>query len=86
MTDMRSGSLSARRQAWGYGLAVGGPAALLPVLIPLRDTINLAGDVAVYLVLVVAAALVGGIGPALVAAAASAAVAQLLLHPAATTP
>ena len=43
------------------------------MLVPLRGTINLAGDVAVYLVLVVAAALVGGIGPALVAAAASAA-------------
>jgi len=72
MTDMRSGSLSARRQAWGYGLGVLGPAALLPVLVPLRDTINLAGDVAVYLVLVVAAALIGGIGPALVASALSA--------------
>jgi two-component system sensor histidine kinase KdpD len=39
------------------------------VLIPLRDTLNLASDVSVYLVLVVTAALVGGLGPALVAAA-----------------
>lgn len=73
MTAMRSGSLSAERQGWGYGLAVAGPLVLLPVLVPLRDTINLAGDVSVYLVLVVASALVGGIGPALVASALSAA-------------
>lgn len=81
MTDMRSGSLSAQRRAWGYGFAVGAPVVLLPVLIPLRDTINLAGDVAIYLVLVVAAALVGGIGPALVAAAASAAVLNFFFTP-----
>lgn len=72
MTDMRSGSLSARRQAWGYGLAVAGPLVLLPMLVPLRGTINLAGDVSVYLVLVVATALVGGIGPALAASVLSA--------------
>lgn len=74
MTDMRSGSLSARRRVWGYGLAVGGPAMLLPGLVPLRGTLNLAGDVAVYLVLVVAASLVGGLGPALVASVVSAGV------------
>ncbi len=72
MTNMRSGSLSARRQAWGYGLAGAGPVVFVPVLVPLRDPVNLAGDVAIYLVLVVAAALVGGIGPALVASVVSA--------------
>lgn len=72
MTDMRSGSLSGRRRAWGYVLAVAGPVALVPALVPLRGTVNLAGDVAVYLVLVVGAALVGGLGPALVASAVAA--------------
>jgi two-component system, OmpR family, sensor histidine kinase KdpD len=40
----------------------------VPVLVPLHDALNLASDVAVYLVLVVTAALVGGLGPALLAA------------------
>lgn len=72
MTAMRSGTLSVRRRAAGYVLAVVGPVVLLPVLVPIRDTVNLAGDVAVYLVLVVASALIGGIGPALVASAVAA--------------
>lgn len=60
--------LSARRRIWGYGAAVVAPLLAAPVLIALRDTLNLAGDVSVYLVLVVGAALVGGLGPALTAA------------------
>lgn len=65
---MRRGRLSARRRVWGYGAAVVAPLLTAPVLVLLRDELNLASDVSVYLVLVVAAALVGGLGPALVAA------------------
>lgn len=65
---MRWGRLSARRRVWGYGTAVVAPLVAVPVLVPLRDTLNLASDVSIFLVLVVAAALVGGLGPALVAA------------------
>ncbi|WP_223163729.1 sensor histidine kinase [Nocardioides humilatus] len=68
---MRSGSLSARRQGWGYAVAVGGPGAATVALLPARDSINLAGDVPVYLVAVVGSALLGGIGPGLLASALS---------------
>lgn len=67
MSVMRSGSLSGRRVGWGYAVAVIGPAGLVAVLVPLRESLNLAGDVALHLVVVVSAALVGGLGPALVA-------------------
>lgn len=72
MTAMRSGSINRRRRAWGYALAVGAPLALVPVLVPARDHLNLASDVALYLVLVVVVAVVGGLGPALCAAVLSA--------------
>lgn len=71
MTDMRSGVLSGRRLGTGYLVAVACPVAVTPMLVVARDSINLAGDVPVYLVLVVGAALVGGIGPGLLAAALS---------------
>lgn len=63
------GGLSRRRRVGGHVLAVAGPLILLPVLVPLRGSLNLASDVALFLVAVVAAALVGGVGAALVAAA-----------------
>lgn len=72
MTGMRAGNLSARRRGWGYVLAVVGPVVLLGALVPIREHIDLAGDVAVYLVLIVGTALVGGIGPALLASTMSA--------------
>lgn len=65
---MRRGRLSARRRVWGYGAAVVTPLLIAPGLISLRDDLNLASDVSAYLVLVVIAALIGGLGPALVAA------------------
>ena len=71
MTDMRSAILSVRRRAAGYGLAVVAPAVVLPALVAVRGSISLAGDVAVYLVFVVGAALLGGIGPGLVASGVS---------------
>src|SRR3954451_21437959 len=61
-------TLSVRRRAWGYGAAVLAPFLTAAVLVTLRDTLNLASDVAVYLVMVVMVALVGGLGPALFAA------------------
>lgn len=73
MSPSRSrSSLSARRRAQGYGLAVVGSALLVMVLEPLRGTFNLATDVLVFLVLVVGVSLVGGLGPSLLAAVASA--------------
>ena len=65
---MSRGVLSTRRRAWGYGGAVAAPLVAAAVLKPLQPTLNLASDVSVYLVVVVAAALVGGLGPALVSA------------------
>ena len=73
MSPARSrSSLSARRRAQGYGLAIAGTALLVVVLEPLRGTFNLASDLLVFLVLVVGVSLVGGLGPSLLAAVASA--------------
>ncbi|WP_408897365.1 DUF4118 domain-containing protein [Nocardioides sp. R1-1] len=63
-----SRSLSRRRRVGGFVVAVAAPALLVPVLVPLRDQLNLASDVALFLVAVVGSALVGGVLPALVAA------------------
>ncbi|GAA3811927.1 sensor histidine kinase [Nocardioides panacisoli] len=75
MSTLRAGLLSRRRRAYGYAVALAGAAVLVLVLLPFRGgALNLASDVAAYLVLVVVAALVGGLGPALVASVMSAAV------------
>ena len=66
---MVPGSLSARRQRYGYLLAVLGAAALVAVLVPLRGHLDLASDALLFLLLVVSTAIVGGLGPALVAGA-----------------
>lgn len=63
-----SRSLSRPRRVGGFVVAVAAPALLVPVLVPLRDQLNLASDVALFLVAVVGSALVGGVLPALVAA------------------
>ena len=65
---MRTASLSGPRLRWGYVVATAGPLLLVPVLTAVRDRVDLAGDVALFLVVVVVAALVGGRGPALVSA------------------
>jgi two-component system sensor histidine kinase KdpD len=65
-------NLSRRRRLTGLGVALAGPLLLLPVLVPLDDRVNLAGDVALFLIVVVGSALVGGVAPAVVAAALSA--------------
>lgn len=71
MTGVRPTSVSGTRQRWGYAVGGLGPLLVLPVLVPLRDHLNLASDVAVCLVLVVLAALIGGLGPALLASGTS---------------
>lgn len=60
--------MSTQRRVAGLVVAVVMPLLLVPVLVPLRDHVNLASDVALFLVAVVAAALVGGPAPAVVAA------------------
>jgi two-component system sensor histidine kinase KdpD len=65
---LRTEALSHRRRLVGHALAAAAPLVLLLALVPLRSSLGLAGDVSAYLVVVVGAALVGGIGPALVAA------------------
>jgi two-component system, OmpR family, sensor histidine kinase KdpD len=62
------GSLSAARRIRGYVLAFLLPLVLTGVLLPIDDALNLVGDVLLFLIVVVGVALVGGMGPALVAA------------------
>lgn len=64
--------LGGRRLLSGYLLAVALPALAAAVLSPLRDSLNLSSDVLVFLLMTVVAALVGGLGPALVSAGAGA--------------
>ena len=66
---MVPGSLSVRRRRYGYLVAVGGTAALTAVLVPLRGHLDLTSDALLFLLLVVSAAILGGLGPALVAGA-----------------
>ena len=68
------GSLSGWRQAWGWGLAVAGPPALLGILSATRSEHSSVLEVVLFLGLAVAVALVGGLAPALTAAALSLAV------------
>lgn len=63
-----NGSLSAGRRLRGYLLAVVLTPLLVLGLVPMRGTLNLVSDVLLFLIVVVAVALVGGLGPALVAA------------------
>jgi two-component system sensor histidine kinase KdpD len=60
--------LSRPRRLAGYGLAVLGLPALTAVLHPLRDEVSLASNVLLYLTMVVAVALLGGMWPAVLAA------------------
>jgi two-component system, OmpR family, sensor histidine kinase KdpD len=66
---MVRGSLSAQRRRYGYLLAGLGAGVLVGVLVPLRGHLDLASDAMLFLVLVVTAAIVGGLGPALLAGA-----------------
>ena len=61
--------LTAQRRLAGLVLAAVLLPALTALLVPLRDTVDLTTDVLAFLLAVVAVASVGGLGPALVAAA-----------------
>lgn len=67
MSDV--GSVGARRQVGALALAVAGTLVLVSVLAQARSTLNLVSDALVFIVLVVGVSLVGGIAPALLAAA-----------------
>ena len=60
--------MSARRAWWGLVVAAAGLPALTALLAPTRTTLSLASVALLYLVPVVAAAVVGGVWPALAAA------------------
>jgi two-component system sensor histidine kinase KdpD len=63
-----SGGLTARRRLAGGALAAAGPALLTLALAQLRGSLNLTSDILLFLLAVVAVALVGGRWPALAAA------------------
>lgn len=61
------GGVSVRRRTYGYLAAVAGTAVLVGALVPLRGRLDLASDALLFLLLVVSTAILGGLGPALVA-------------------
>ena len=62
------GSLSTRRKARGYVLALVLPVLLTVALTPFRGQLNLVSDMLLFLLITVVVALVGGLAPALIAA------------------
>ncbi|WP_424211388.1 DUF4118 domain-containing protein [Streptomyces sp. BI20] len=71
-----AGRLGRRRVLWGWGVGVLGPPGLCLLMTALADAPGLANDMLLFLALTVAAALLGGLWPAL----ASAAFGSLLLN------
>ncbi|MEU9877621.1 sensor histidine kinase KdpD [Streptomyces phaeochromogenes] len=72
----RSARLGRSRVIWGWLVGVGGPALLTLLLTGVTPSVGLANDMLLFLTLTVAAALLGGLYPAL----ASAVVGSLLLN------
>ena len=64
----RNVGLSARRRLAGWLIALLGVPLVTLALIPVRDDLELSGDLMAFLMLVVLASVVGGIGPGLTAA------------------
>ncbi len=64
----RDQALSARRRMAGWLLAVSGVPLITFAMLPGRDDLELSGDLMVFLMLVVAASAIGGLGPGVVAA------------------
>src|SRR2546423_1555870 len=60
----RTAALPPRRQAAGWAVAAGGLPMLTLALANLRDHVNLPSDLLLYLLLIVATAVVGGVWPA----------------------
>jgi two-component system sensor histidine kinase KdpD len=67
----RATTLARRRRVAGWALAVGGVPLLTVALVPIRHSFTLPGDLMAYLLVVLVAATVGGLGPAVVAAVGS---------------
>jgi two-component system sensor histidine kinase KdpD len=61
----RAPALSAWRRGLGYVLALGLPAALTAILVPLREPLNLVSDAILFLGMTIVVAVVGGLWPAL---------------------
>jgi two-component system sensor histidine kinase KdpD len=59
--------VSRTRTVVGYALAVAGTAALIALLLPLRDDLTALSEGFIFLFLVIATVVVGGLGPGLVA-------------------
>ncbi len=77
----RPSRLGRRRRTWGWVMAVAGPAVLALVLHVTRDLHGLTTVLLLSLALTVAVALVGGMGPALVAAVLTGLLANYLFTP-----
>ncbi len=75
------GSLSTRRRAHGYLLAVLLPIVMTLVLVPFRGEVNLVSDMLIFLLVTVVVALVGGLAPALIAAVAGSALLNYYFTP-----
>ena len=80
------GSLSTRRKARGYVLALVLPALLTVALTPVRGQLNLVSDMLLFLLITVVVALVGGLGAGADRRGDRVDPPQLLLHPAAAHP
>ncbi|MFI6598701.1 DUF4118 domain-containing protein [Nonomuraea sp. NPDC050536] len=61
-------ALTFRRRAWGWGLALVAVPLLTGALLPVHDHLSLPSEILLFLLMVVAVALVGGMWPALTAA------------------
>ncbi len=81
LRDRRSAALPPRRRAVSWLLAVAAPVALMAALSPLRVDIGLGGALICALLAVVAVALAGGIGTALLATAAAVVSADFFFAP-----
>ena len=64
------GELTWRRRWWALALAVVALPALTAILVPFRGVLTLPSDLLLFLLVVVTVAMVGGLGPALLAAVA----------------
>ncbi|WP_366917764.1 DUF4118 domain-containing protein, partial [uncultured Pseudokineococcus sp.] len=77
----RRALLTTRRRAWGWALAALGPLVLAGGLHLARGQLDLAIDLLLFLALTVGVAIVGGLGPAVLAALLGGVLANVLLTP-----
>src|SRR5581483_5850748 len=74
-------NLTPRRRAAGWAIAIGGLPLLTLALTHVRSSFSLPGDLMAYLLVVIAAATTGGMGPALVSALAGSLAANYYFTP-----